>query len=203
LRNLQKNNGKPLTRHYSAGLPAVSLPKNRYVWTEGARESIDGNLYYPWALEARTTWDDRPQYTATMRFRYKLPDMSQVSNQIKAWLDALGVRPNAAIVWNAIPFSFLVDWIVGVGDWLESLSTDNLEIPVTIEDFCHSVKYSTRVEIVAHEYNCIHEVVCSEVKTYYKRVRTVPYLSLPALHTKGLSGRKVLLATSLVTGSRK
>lgn len=38
------------------------------------------------------------------------------------WLAALGLRPRdvPATAWEVIPFSFVIDWFVNVGDWIEA-----------------------------------------------------------------------------------
>lgn len=47
----------------------------------------------------------------------------RVSNANVAFLNSLGLLNPLYTVWVAIPFSFLVDWFVPVGDWLQSLSS--------------------------------------------------------------------------------
>jgi len=47
----------------------------------------------------------------------------RVSNSNIAFLNSLGVLNPLYTVWVAIPFSFLVDWFLPVGDWLQSLSS--------------------------------------------------------------------------------
>jgi hypothetical protein len=59
-----------------------------------------------------------------------------------AMLDALGVNLNPAIIWNAIPWSFVVDWVVGVGRWLDQFKSRNLE-PVCL---IHRYLYSVRIQ---------------------------------------------------------
>lgn len=80
-------------------------------------------------------------YHATMLFRYTLPVMSAFLKQLLGELDAWGFNLNPAIIWNRIPFSFVVDWFSGIGRWLDSLKKENLEIQVTIYDFARSFNY--------------------------------------------------------------
>jgi hypothetical protein len=51
---------------------------------------------------------------------------------LRALLDTLGFELNPRIVWDKIPFSFVVDWFVNVGEWLESFKVDALELPIQI-----------------------------------------------------------------------
>ena len=79
-------------------------------------------------------------FHATMKFKYWVPKIDQEYAKIKGILDVLGLRITPSIVWELIPFSFVVDWFINVGDYLRSLETDFLESVVRIEDFCCSVK---------------------------------------------------------------
>lgn len=47
----------------------------------------------------------------------------RVSNTNLAFLNSLGVLNPLYTVWVALPFSFVVDWFLPVGDWLQSLSS--------------------------------------------------------------------------------
>jgi len=64
-----------------------------------------------------------------------------------ARLDALGVRVDPGIVWDAIPLSFIVDWVVDVSSFLHSFARSNFPIETKITDFCHSLAYSYEAEI--------------------------------------------------------
>jgi len=81
------------------------------------------------------------KYNATLRYRYPLPpELSRAGSELKQLLDVLGVSLNPAIVWNAIPFTFLVDYFVNIGKWLNRLRIDNIRFQTEIRDFCHSAK---------------------------------------------------------------
>jgi hypothetical protein len=94
----------------------------------------------------KAQWIQRPIYHATMRYYYTLPLMSRAEEQVKARLDNLGLRVDPSIIWNAIPFSFLVDWVVDVSAFLRSFSRDNWPISTTISEFCHSLTWSARYD---------------------------------------------------------
>jgi len=50
----------------------------------------------------------------------------------QARLDMQGWNIDLATAWEAMPFSWLVDWFIPIGDSLESLSGTNLNIPLDI-----------------------------------------------------------------------
>lgn len=203
LQKLRELNGKPVTRHFRTSLPVPSLP-SVFIHNEGAVWTDVGTsrVTQPYRVTVSHTWEEYPMYSATARFTYSLPDMSSIDNQMKAFLDALGVRPDPSIVWNATRFSFLVDWVVNVGDWLGSLSVDNLEIPVVVEDFCHSVKYSAKCNVDVLDYYTSMENVIARSTTYYERKRAIPY-SLNTIENSGISSREARLGAALTVANWK
>lgn len=93
------------------------------------------------AWRVRALASDPIQYSATLRYRYPLPvELASAGGKVKAFLDVLGVSKDPSIVWNAIPFTFLIDYFVNIGDWLSRLRIDNIQFKTEIRDFCHSAK---------------------------------------------------------------
>jgi len=65
-----------------------------------------------------------PAYTATfhleVEYNYSFTQFQLEHARVLALLDVLGFNMNPAILWNAIPWSFLVDWVFGVSRWLDN-----------------------------------------------------------------------------------
>jgi hypothetical protein len=60
--------------------------------------------------------------TGTARMKIKI---SPPQSEIKKCIDALtrvGVAPNLYNLWDLVPFSFVADWFIGLGDVLESIT---------------------------------------------------------------------------------
>jgi hypothetical protein len=55
------------------------------------------------------------------------------------WLDELGFHPDLRTVWDAVPLSFLVDYVVPVGDYLESIHPRGWFNPSFTYDGCTSL----------------------------------------------------------------
>jgi hypothetical protein len=53
---------------------------------------------------------------------------------LEALLDALGFELNPRILWDAIPFTFVLDWFFDVGSWMERHKHDTLELPIVYVD---------------------------------------------------------------------
>lgn len=90
----------------------------------------------------------RPVYHATMRYIYTLPWLGEVEEKIRTKMDALGVRLDPGIIWDALPFSFIVDWVADVSSFLHSFAKNNFPIEIHVGDFCHSLAYHYEAEII-------------------------------------------------------
>lgn len=201
LRQLQQDNNKPVKRHFRRPMDSIDLPAKK----TGSANIVSGVTGY-WTQE--TAFLVPPTYCATCVFKYVLPDMSLVSNQVKAFLDTLGVQADATIIWNAIPYSFVVDWFFNVGGWIHSLRSDNLSIPVEIIQFCHSIKYEwerrtsldlkyTNGDGQNPSYGYTGILVNSKRVRSYTRRRDLPATGLFDSTTRSLNWSKVLLGASL------
>jgi hypothetical protein len=94
----------------------------------------------PGALMDRT-WQREPyRVNGTFVYRYTMPDANGWRSKVGGFLDALGLNVNPAIIWNAIPFTFVVDWFFNVSKWLHSLRMESLGILVRLESCSVSCK---------------------------------------------------------------
>jgi hypothetical protein len=86
-------------------------------------------------------FDRRPYVvTGTFVYSYAMPDAGGLRSKIGGFLDALGLNVDPSIVWNAIPFTFVVDWFFDVSRWLQSLRMESLGIAVRLESCSVSCK---------------------------------------------------------------
>jgi len=65
-------------------------------------------------------------------------------NKLAAYFDVAGLGDPLSIIWEAIPFSFLVDYFVSVGKFVSQFDHDFTFIPITIVNFGYSIKTSQR-----------------------------------------------------------
>lgn len=66
--------------------------------------------------------------------------------EFRAIIAALGLGSPATIVWNAIPFSFMLDWIFPVGKWLQRFAVQPFYGTWDIYDVSNSVKVEATIE---------------------------------------------------------
>jgi hypothetical protein len=85
---------------------------------------------------------------------------------LRAYLDALGFELNPRIIWDALPFSFVLDWFFDVGGWLQRHKYDTLELPIVLVDSCLQYKEDISVQWYADRLND---------STYTPRLRSAMY----------------------------
>lgn len=146
--------------------------------------------------------------SATMRYTYSVPGMDDVYSKLFGYLAQLGVNPTRpSIVWNALPFTFLVDWFFDVGDWLDNhIAIDIVPANITVIDFCVSQKFVSTISC-EYESGVVQPTytggngVGTVLLDVYQRERMVPSMSFSAgLETPTL--KKLALATSLLVSFR-
>jgi hypothetical protein len=59
-----------------------------------------------------------------MHIRYKMCGSYRITNPNLLLASELGLTNPATVIWEVIPFSFLIDWFTNVGDWLEGLNDE-------------------------------------------------------------------------------
>lgn len=99
-----------------------------------------------WTITRSTS--HKSMFHMQLEYTYAFDAFSLRNAEILGFLDALGVNLNPAIIWNAIPWSFVIDWLVPIGKWLDSYKRLNLEPVVNIRRSLWSVKHE-RVTILS------------------------------------------------------
>jgi len=72
--------------------------------------------------------------------------MGSLDKAIRSYLDVLGFELNPRIIWDALPFTFVVDWFFGVGNLLERFKIDALELPILLVDGFLQYKETLNIE---------------------------------------------------------
>jgi len=92
-------------------------------------------------LQTRVVVKETREQHATMTYKFDCPDLDTRALKVKALREMLGLRLTPSVIWEAIPFSFVVDWFFRVQDFLES--QEEALIPVTIEVMDYSISCKT------------------------------------------------------------
>lgn len=119
-----------------------------------------------------------------------------VEQQLKlaTLLRSFGLNNPAAVVWEAIPFSFVVDWFVNVGDALKSL-----QIPIIIPNIIHDCGYGVTVRSKFSEYFKSYTAQCLMRETITKGYSRRPGLpvSIPGLNLETPGVKQLVLGLAL------
>lgn len=186
-----RNAGANLIKHGAE--PAISSSGN------SSSASIAGNYAL---LHSHVSWTQSVQYRATFEFRYVMPPLSYESLRWRAYLDTLGLAANAANIWEIIPWSFVWDWFVDVGSFLDTYSEDWLQPWVYFCQACCSAQKECTYNAGLHwkEGTTVYQSVDVTRVKYksYARITGLPSSSLAA--SGALSSDKIRLLTSLVAG---
>jgi hypothetical protein len=111
-------------------------------------DTASGNFVYPSGTH-KAYWSGSMdgRITAHLVFKtLKIPELETMETILKVYLDALGFELNPKIIWDAIPFSFVLDWFFEVGGWLQRFKSDTLELPVVLADSYLQYKEGLRCE---------------------------------------------------------
>lgn len=136
---------------------------------------------------------------ATMSYTYKITeDLNSLVGRLRAIQAILGLKASASVIWEAIPFSFLVDYVLNVGEFLRSIEDDLIEPDVEIIDYSISYKLTFDRKLMCTYPNYpsgYEEYMCSRTNgTMYQRTRALPdtggaplTMSLPGSNQLALS----------------
>jgi len=80
----------------------------------------------------------------TGSYSFVAPEFMGWMSRLKQFIDAFGVLDPAAI-WDIIPFSFIVDWFYGIGNWLHKQRPRLFPADVVLQDYCESIKLERHV----------------------------------------------------------
>jgi len=144
LAQLKRDNGRAIRRH-------VSLEESTDTSTT-TTSSNDMAAFWPTpngivgSVQKSTLLTQSTSYTKTWyaaRYRYYIPEINSSQWTKRATRVLYGINPSPEIVWELLPWSWLIDWFSNVGDIVSNLSTnavDNL-----VADYAYVMQH-TRVE---------------------------------------------------------
>lgn len=122
----RKNHGKPVKVQFSKDLSTSIRPTNKIVdWSLGKTSYVYKNY--------------RCKYHAYALIVYDVSQLSDLELQAKILLHSFGVDKPLSVLWEAMPYSFVLDWFVKLGDWINRLQPA-ITFPFKFLDVGHYVK---------------------------------------------------------------
>jgi hypothetical protein len=177
-------------------------------YNTGLPTSASGTTVYPSGSHT-CTWTANCQRKATVSITYAPQPLAVIGSLdlvLRALLDSMGFELNPRIIWDAIPFSFVVDWFFNVGGFLARYKVDALELPIVLVDAYVSYKEITNIQwrwIRANDGTYTTRPTSSgacNVKNTFHRMPIYPdFASLQGLGWKMPSLNQAALGVSLVT----
>lgn len=197
--NFKKHAYKPVSSHYRKTFNIE--PYNMRRQDNGSWDSVVHEQVGP--------------ITATLTLEYIYQPLVDI--RVPDWvtyLNFIGFRANAlpAIIWNASPYSFVIDWVYKVGNFLEQFDDGAIPVRMTILNGGVSLKYESEVNHRLEGRSPIRlspEPSFSYSRKAYSRVDLSPLwlnslqgmFSLPSFDN--LSVREVSLGLALLNKLRK
>jgi hypothetical protein len=121
------------------------------------------------------------EYHFTMVYSYTVKDdLRSKMGKLKALREMLGLRVTPEVIWNAIPFSFIVDWFLPIGDILKQFDQPLVDAELNVIQYGGSWKTkSTGKVTILHRGKCsddsMHSVQSASASAkLYKRCRCLP-----------------------------
>lgn len=157
----------------------------------------------------RDCWTEPASFHAEIDYNYNFSRYQLEIAQVSGLLDSLGVNLNPAIVWNAIPFSFVVDWFIGVSRWLNQFQVKNLDPLINIHQFLWSIKRSRRIIARRWITDATSPLIPKGQKVPFPAVyetayrRQVEQLSSSSVQLSGLNAKEFSLGAAMVIATRK
>lgn len=151
-------------------------------------------------------------FHAQVQYRFSYSEFQTAYAQLLGQLDSLGINFNAAIIWNAIPWSFVIDWLFGVSRWLTDHRVGFMDPLISIEQYLWSVKRERTIKVTTQIAPPPHFAYPLEWQTGSIRrpeVHEVAYrrqAGLPDFNsftTSGLSLKEFSLGAALAIGQSK
>jgi hypothetical protein len=129
-------------------------------------------------------------------------------------LDALGFNRPIETIWELVPYSFVVDYFIGIGDFLSQFRGQFLDIPYTVQSQGYSIKKVITAEVEArfdtgiYTSNWNNDAPSSSatgraVRTIYSRKGglptwsvALPQIRLPSISQLGTIGELIYMRSS-------
>lgn len=180
-----------------------------------SKDSFTKSGSFTYSSTHKTEWSIsyKSKLSGALAFRPQpLAAMSNFEKTLRGLLDTLGFQLDPRIIWDEIPFSFVIDWFFGVGNWLSNFSIDTLSLPISYVDGYLTYKEELTIEsnTILNVYNanyspkarCLGVVT---VESFFQRMPILPdFATLSGLGLRNPTGHQwqELLALGTVLGGR-
>ena len=215
LNDLIARSGRPQHRHY------------RYVWMESSSESVS----YAYTIDIpeyevsqpqiswreatpqhckthMTSYPEPTEFHAEIEYNYNYTQFQRENARLLAFQDAVGLNFNPAIIWNALPWSFVIDWVFGIGQWLSQFTIHHLEPKINIRRYLISITRKRTITTSIDRIGVFSKWGTTNgipLPTMYEKAyrRFVTWPSLSSIQSSGLNSQEFTLGSALVVSRRR
>lgn len=116
------------------------------------QQKLDATLPYRPATGVgylRKIPEQRSGFKAWALITYDVSQLSSLELKIKTLIRSFGLNNPAAIIWEAVPYSFVVDWFSNAGNILSML-----EVPIKLPCVFHDCGYGVWSESIIEDWYC-------------------------------------------------
>lgn len=137
---------KALPKRGAKSLTSDAWLKYRYVYKTTLSDIEEMTRFIIQGLDHSNTVTLRggmttPGGTCRVRINAKLKDLDQF-----AFLQKYGVAPDLYNIWDMIPYSFIVDWFVGIGDFAQQISNQQWAMNFNVVSCTTSWKWTDYIQ---------------------------------------------------------
>lgn len=154
----------------------------------------------------RVVISDPTVFCCQITYSFSFSDFQLQHAALLGFLDKIGVNFNPRIIWNAMRWTFVIDWVFQVGRWLDQFKVTNLAPMIEIRSFAYSMLRKRRIiRSLDCSINTIglpqqeQRPVSTTYETAYRRVLTMP--TVDSLRVSGLTLKEVSLGLSLAVAN--
>lgn len=143
-------------------------------------------------------------FYSTVDLYCELENLDTVEAKFRATLAALGLNNPFAVVWNAIPFSFMLDWLLPIGSFLELFSLNpfvgkwqlaNSTTTTEVVSSCNAYR------VFKPQYNSNEKYASYDCKLYNRRLGFPITVDNVFQHLSGLTAHQISLIASIIIGN--
>lgn len=216
LNDLITRSGCVRTSHFSKVLTESPNSSEDPITTAGfsaTRESGGSYLIYSTTVQERFVQTDPATFHVQVQYNYNYTAYQLEHARLLSILDGLGVNFNPKILWNAIPWSFVADWVFGIGQYLDQFGRLNMAPKINILQCLWSLSRRRRITVQGYSNSQTitgapgelmtrsHFVRPVVVETAYRRQTFTPSFSL--ITSSGLTPTEISLGAALVISRRR
>jgi len=145
-------------------------------------------------------------FHAQIEYTYLYYSWQKQNAAALALLDKLGVMFNPSIIWNAIPWSFAIDWVIDVNRFLDQFAMSNMEPVTVVHKFCWSTHIKRTISCSLSNMkkypfytNCVGPMRLINSCTEDAYIRSPSGLNITAaLSGSGINAKEFILSSALV-----